>query len=114
MVQTNVVYSNADQGRIYKNLNMNFFTPRTGVLVLGCSYIVKMQCFFYSLLGGRDQTNIYIVMMTKEGSTTNVNFMIPWIGVLMLGHNGLGGGREECWCQRKIIKAGVRVRGVSD
>ena len=35
MVQTNVVYSNADQGRIYKNLNMNFFTPRTGVLVLG-------------------------------------------------------------------------------
>ena len=98
MVQTNVVYSNDNQGinrRFYKNLNIIFVTPGAGVLVLACSYLVKMQCFFYSLLGGRGQTNNYIVMMTKEGSTTNVNFMIPWIGVLMLGHNGLGGGGQE-------------------
>ena len=27
----------------------------------------------------------YIVMMTMEGSTKNVNFNTPWAGVLMLG-----------------------------
>mgnify|MGYP003690060731 CR=1 FL=1 len=29
---------------------------------------------------------MYIVMMTKEGSTEIVTFMTPWAGVLALGH----------------------------
>ena len=32
-----------------------------------------------------DLTNKYIVMMTKEGSTTVVNFMTPGARVFMLG-----------------------------
>ena len=38
-----------------------------------------------SLLPGKDQTTMFIVMMTKEGSTKIINFVTPRAGVLMLG-----------------------------
>ena len=73
---------------------LNFLTPGAGVLVLRCdltSYIVKIHYFFLNLLLYSwtifRQTKC-IVMMTEEGSTKIVNFMIPGVGVLVLrcGH----------------------------
>ena len=72
------------------NKIVNFITPRAGVFVLGCgqiSHIVKMHYFFKNILYSHAfirQTK-YIVMMTKEGSTKILNFMIPWAGVFVLG-----------------------------
>ena len=66
---------------------VNFMTPGSGVLVLGCghiSHIVKMHYFFKNLLNSQAlirQTK-YEVMMTDEGSTKIVNFMTPGQGFL--------------------------------
>ena len=75
---------------------VNFMTPRAGVLVLGCghiSHIVKMHYFLKNLhLNSHayiGQTR-YIVVMTKEGSTKIVNFMIPVAGVLVQGRGHTG------------------------
>ena len=71
--------------------NINFKTPRAGVLVLGCSHIshiVKVYYFFKNLLlysHAYIRQTKYIVIMTKEGSTKIVNFMTPGAGVLVLG-----------------------------
>ena len=76
------------------NKIVNFMTPRTGVLVLGCGHIchiVKIHYYkiMYKILLLYFQLEIiqtmYIVLMTKEGSTKIVNFMTPGAGVLMLG-----------------------------
>ena len=51
MFQTNLVYSNDEQWRVYPNCK--FHDPGAGVLVLGCghiSYIVKMHFSFKNLL----------------------------------------------------------------
>ena len=68
-----------------------FMTPGVWVLVIGCghiSYRVKMHYFFKNLFFNSQalirQTK-YVVMMTKEGSTKILNFMTPWVGVLVLG-----------------------------
>ena len=72
---------------------VTFMIPGAGVLVLGCGHVshipvVKMHLFVEkssSLLPVIDQTNyVYIVLMTKEGSTKTVNFMTPRTRVLML------------------------------
>ena len=71
---------------------VNFMTPGVGVLVLRCghvNYIVKIHyllknLLFYSQAQIR-QTEDYIVMMSKEGSTKIVNFMTPRAGVFVLG-----------------------------
>ena len=76
------------------NKIINFMTPRAGVLVLGCSHIshiVKVYYFFKNLLlysHAYIRQTKYKVIMTKEGSTKIVNFMIPWAGVFVLrcGH----------------------------
>ena len=63
-----------------------FMTPRAWVLVLGCghiSHIVKMHYFFKNLLFdpfAYIRQTMYIVLMTKEGSTKIVNFMTPGAG----------------------------------
>ena len=72
---------------------VTFMTPGAGVLAIGCchiSQIVKMHYFFFkssSLLPCIYQTNKYIAMMIKEGSTQIVNFMIPGAWVLVLGRS---------------------------
>ena len=72
---------------------VNFMTPGAGVLLLGrghvhVSHIVKMHYFFKNLLYSQAliRQTMYIVMMTKEGSTKIVTFMTPGAGVLVLGH----------------------------
>ena len=71
---------------------INFLTPGAGVLVLRhghTSHILKMHYFFKILLlysQALNRQTMYIVMMTKEGSTKTVNFMTPGAGVLVLGH----------------------------
>ena len=71
---------------------VNFMTPGVGVLVLRCghvNYIVKIHYLFKNLLFYSQaqirQTEDYIVMMSKEGSTKIVNFMTPRAGVFVLG-----------------------------
>ena len=70
---------------------VNFMTPQAGVFVLGCghiSHIVKMHYFFKNLLlysQALIRQTKYKVMITTEGSTKIVNFMIPGAGVLVLG-----------------------------
>ena len=60
---------------------INFLTPGAGVLVLRhghTSHILKMHYFFKILLlysQALNRQTMYIVMMTKEESTKNVNFM---------------------------------------
>ena len=44
--QTNYVYSNDDQGRVYQNCR--FMTSRAGIPVPGHGHMVKMQYFFSS------------------------------------------------------------------
>ena len=72
---------------------VNFITPGTGVLVLGCghiNHIVKMHYFLKNLLlfsGACFRKNKCIVMMTKEGSTQILIFMTPRTGVLVLGRS---------------------------
>ena len=69
-------------------------THGAGVLVLGrghISHLVKIHYFlknllFYSQAQIR-QTEDYIVMMTKEGSTKIVNFMTPGAELLALGRD---------------------------
>ena len=49
---------------------------------------VKLMYFFKNLLlysQALNRQTKYVVMMTKEGSTKIVNFMIPGVGVLVLG-----------------------------
>ena len=61
---------------------VNFMTPGAGVFVLGCghiSHIEKMHYFFKNLLlysHAYIRQTKYIVMMTKEGSTKIVTFLI--------------------------------------
>ena len=70
---------------------VNFMTPGVEVLVLGrghISHIVKMHYFIKNLLiysGASIRQTMYIVMMTKEGSTKIIDFMTPGLGVLVLG-----------------------------
>ena len=72
--------------------SINFMTPWAGVLVQGCGHIshrVKMHYFFKNLLlytHAYIRQTKYVVMITKEGSTKVINFMIPGAGVLVLGH----------------------------
>ena len=62
---------------------VTFMTPRAEVLVLGCGYIsykVKILYSFKNLLlysQAKIRQTMYIVMMTKEGSTKIVTFMTP-------------------------------------
>ena len=61
-------------------------TPGARVFVLGCghiSHIVKIHYFFknhllYSGAWIKQSKYMYILMMTKEGSTKIVNFMTTW------------------------------------
>ena len=71
---------------------INFMTPGTGVLVLGCghiSHIVKIHFFFKnlsSLLPVIDQTT-YVYSIDDQGRVyQNCNFHDPGAGVLMFGH----------------------------
>ena len=62
---------------------VNFMTPGAGVFALGCSHkshTVKMHYSFNNLLIYSNRQTMYIVMMTKEGSTKIVNFMTPRAG----------------------------------
>ena len=73
---------------------IKFMTPGAGVLVLGCGHkinLVKMHYFFKNLLlytQAKIRKSMYILMMTKGGSTKIVTFMPPEAGVLVLrcGH----------------------------
>ena len=72
------------------NKIVDFMTPGVGLPVLMCvniRYIVKMNYFnenlLYSLAKIRQTEGI--VMMSKEGSTKTVNFLIPRAGILVLG-----------------------------
>ena len=72
------------------NKIVNFMNPRAGIIVLGCGHVSHIVMdYFLKNLSLYSQTLIrqtmYIVMMTKEGSTKVVNFMTPGVGVLMLG-----------------------------
>ena len=54
-------------------------TSRARILVLGHSQkVLKCKCIIYLTIF-IDQTNWYIVMMTKEGSAKIVNFMTPGV-----------------------------------
>ena len=51
IVQTNKVYSNDHQGRVYQNCE--FYNPMSGVIVLGrghVGHVLIMHCFFKTLL----------------------------------------------------------------
>ena len=65
---------------------VNFMTLGAGVLVLGrghISFIVKMHYFLKNLLYSGAQTK-FIVMTTKKGSTTIVNFVTLRAGFFVL------------------------------
>ena len=68
---------------------VNFMTPGVGVLGFGhISHILKMYYFFKNLLlysQAYIRQTMYIVMMTKEGSTKILTFITPGAGVLALG-----------------------------
>lgn len=64
-----------------------------GILVLGCnhkSHVMKIHCFslkYSSIILGMDHTNLFIVMMSKEGWNTIFNFRTQGKG-FVLGHIG--------------------------
>ena len=65
---------------------LNFMTPGSGVLVLGCghlSHIVKIHYFFKNHLYPQAwiRQTMFIVMMTKKGSTKIVTFITSWAAV---------------------------------
>ena len=66
-------------------------TPGARVLVLGLgniSHTVNIHNFFITLLlYSQIRHSMYMLMMTKEGSTKIVNFITHRVGVLMLGRN---------------------------
>ena len=70
---------------------VNFMTPGSGVLLLGCghiSHMIKIHYSFKNLLlysQAKIRLTKYIVIMTKEGSTKIVNFLTSRAGVLVLG-----------------------------
>ena len=75
------IRSNNDQRRVYQILN--FKNSLAGVLVLGCghkSHTVKKYYFFSTLFS----TQGYDRSMTKEGSTSIVNFITPRVGFFVL------------------------------
>ena len=78
------MYSNDDQGRIYKIVNL--MTPRGGIFVLVRDLIMKMQYFFSILVHARAwiRQSKYKAKATKEGSARIVNFMTIEAGGLML------------------------------
>ena len=70
---------------------VTFMTPGTWVLVLGLghtSHIVKMYYFFKSLhlySQALIRQTMYIVIITKDGSTKIVSFTTPGQGFFVLG-----------------------------
>ena len=70
---------------------LNFMTPGAGVLALGHGPYRHLAqptfCSIYILVDAQAliRQTMYIVMITKEGSTKIVNFMTPGAGVLVLG-----------------------------
>ena len=79
------------EARVYQNLN--FMTPKAGVLVLGrdhISHIVKMiisiEFFFSTPRHGSDKLVYTARNDDQERSNKIVNFMTPRAGVLVLGH----------------------------
>ena len=85
--------------RIRRQEIVNFMTPTPRRGNFGVKR-VKLMNFLKNLLysGAWFRQTKYIVVMTKEGSTKIVNFMIPWAGVLMFVCECvmLMGGRQGC------------------
>ena len=91
MIQTNYVFSNDDQGRVYQNYK--FHDPRGRGSCARAGHIVKMHYSFKKPFLYTEeeisQTN-YKVIMTKEESTKILSFIISGVGVLLLGHGNIG------------------------
>ena len=87
MIQTNYVFSNDYQGRVYQNYK--FHDPRGRGSCARAGHIVKMHYFFKKLFLYTQveisQTK-YKVIMTKKESTK----ITPGAGVLLLGHGNIG------------------------
>ena len=86
--QTNLVYSNDDQGRVYQNCNFHDPPSKGSCARAWPNMSMEMQfshknhlLYFQALIKGIK----YIVTMTKKGSTKIVNFMTPGAGVFVLG-----------------------------
>ena len=79
------VFNNTDQGRVYKIVN--FLTPGARELLLGRVYIGDiLKCIISLILlyfWARFRQTKCLIMMTKKGSAKIVNFMTPWVEVLM-------------------------------
>ena len=81
--QTNLVYRNHDQGRVYQNCKFHFPWGWGS-----CARAWPYAFFFKNLLlysQAQIRQTKYIVIITKEGSTQIVNFMTIWVWILVLG-----------------------------
>ena len=77
---------------------VNLITPGAGVSCFLCWDVAIKSCcetaIFSSLGNGSDK--LYIVMMTREGSSKMVNFLIQEAGVLLQWGGGQEGRLKLC------------------
>ena len=83
---------------------VTFMTPGAGVLVVRCGYISHIGKMHYSSpLPYIDLQIKYIVMMTKKGSTTNLNFMTPREEVFVLGRGRISHMIKMHYCFKNFL-----------